>query len=69
MRAITVTYQVGVALSGQPAWPSKVAVTLMLRTLWVLLNPPVPAPKPKEAKFEPPRNWVAMLLVSGVPMG
>ena len=28
-------------------WPSKVAVTLTLRTLWVLLNPPVPAPKPK----------------------
>ena len=28
-------------------WPSKVAVTLMLRTLWVLLNPPVAAPKPK----------------------
>ena len=28
-------------------WPSKVAVTLMLRTLCVLLNPPVPAPKPK----------------------
>ena len=28
------------------AWPSGVAVTLMLRTLCVLPNPPVPAPKP-----------------------
>ena len=41
-------------------WPSKVAETVTLRTLWVLVNPPVAAPKPTWAKFEPPRNWVAM---------
>ena len=32
--------------AGPGAYPSGVAVTLMLRTLCVLANPPVPAPKP-----------------------